>query len=197
MKVFCDKGAERKFRQEERRAARKVAVGGQRVLEMYHQCQVRGINFNCKLLFCTIHCPYKMDGWRIFLKRPVDLLHRRLACLNSKVNDNFFGKKRPLQIILSVSPSYGSSLGLLSLVDQHYNKTHSWRLLYQERSEFYSMVDLSREPVLYRPSPSSSTPPLPMAANLNNHISNTGRLFMSVLKRFLSHKMLSFRTHFV
>ena len=40
VKVFCDKGAERKFRQEERRAARKVAVGGQRVLEMYHQCQV-------------------------------------------------------------------------------------------------------------------------------------------------------------
>ena len=39
VKVFCDKGAERKFRQEERRAARKVAVGGQRVLEMYHQCQ--------------------------------------------------------------------------------------------------------------------------------------------------------------
>ena len=37
VKVFCDKGAERKFRQEERRAARKVAVGGQRVLEMYHQ----------------------------------------------------------------------------------------------------------------------------------------------------------------
>ena len=41
MKVFCDKGAERKFRQEERRAAKKVAVGGQRVLDMYHQCQVR------------------------------------------------------------------------------------------------------------------------------------------------------------
>jgi len=41
VKVFCDKGAERKFRQEERRAARKVAVGGQRVLEMYHQCQDR------------------------------------------------------------------------------------------------------------------------------------------------------------
>lgn len=41
VKVFCDKGAERKFRQEERRAARKVAVGGQRVLEMYHQCQER------------------------------------------------------------------------------------------------------------------------------------------------------------
>ena len=40
VKVFCDKGAERKFRQEERRAARKVAVGGQRVLDMYHQCQV-------------------------------------------------------------------------------------------------------------------------------------------------------------
>ena len=40
VKVFCDKGAERKFQQEERRAARKVAVGGQRVLEMYHQCQV-------------------------------------------------------------------------------------------------------------------------------------------------------------
>lgn len=39
--MFCDKGAERKFRQEERRAARKVAVGGQRVLEMYHQCQER------------------------------------------------------------------------------------------------------------------------------------------------------------
>ena len=37
VKVFCDKGAERKFRQEERRAARKVAVGGQRVLDMYHQ----------------------------------------------------------------------------------------------------------------------------------------------------------------
>merc|ERR1719234_3093768 len=41
VKVLCDKGAERKFRQEERRAARKVAVGGQRVLEMYHQCQER------------------------------------------------------------------------------------------------------------------------------------------------------------
>jgi len=41
VKVFCDKGAERKFRQEERRAARKVAVGGQRVLEMYHQPQER------------------------------------------------------------------------------------------------------------------------------------------------------------
>lgn len=41
LKVFCDKGAERKFRQEERRAARKVAVGGQRVLDMYHQCQER------------------------------------------------------------------------------------------------------------------------------------------------------------
>jgi hypothetical protein len=40
VKVFCDKGAERKFRQEERRASRKVAVGGQRVLDMYHQCQV-------------------------------------------------------------------------------------------------------------------------------------------------------------
>lgn len=39
VKVFCDKGAERKSRQEERRAARKVAVGGQRVLDMYHQCQ--------------------------------------------------------------------------------------------------------------------------------------------------------------
>ena len=37
VKVFCDKGAERKFRQEERRARRKVAVGGQRVLDMYHQ----------------------------------------------------------------------------------------------------------------------------------------------------------------
>jgi hypothetical protein len=47
VKVFCDKGAERKFRQEERRAARKVAVGGQRVLEMYHQCQVHiPYNFN-------------------------------------------------------------------------------------------------------------------------------------------------------
>jgi len=67
VKVFCDKGAERKFRQEERRAARKVAVGGQRVLEMYHQCQ--------------------------------------------------------------------------------------------ERSEFYSMVDLSRTPVLYTPQPSSAQPP--------------------------------------
>merc|ERR1711976_329613 len=41
VKVFCDKGAERKFRQEERRARRKVAVGGQRVLDMYHQCQER------------------------------------------------------------------------------------------------------------------------------------------------------------
>jgi len=41
VKVFCDKGAERKFRQEERRAARKVAAGGQRVLDMYHQCQER------------------------------------------------------------------------------------------------------------------------------------------------------------
>jgi len=41
VKVFCDKGAERKFRQEERRAARKVATGGQRVLDMYHQCQER------------------------------------------------------------------------------------------------------------------------------------------------------------
>lgn len=39
--MFCDKGAERKFRQEERRATRKVAAGGQRVLEMYHQCQER------------------------------------------------------------------------------------------------------------------------------------------------------------
>ena len=39
VKVFCDKGAERKFRQEERRATRKVAVGGQRVLEMYHQVE--------------------------------------------------------------------------------------------------------------------------------------------------------------
>ena len=41
VKVFCDKGAERKFRQEERRATRKVAAGGQRVLDMYHQCQER------------------------------------------------------------------------------------------------------------------------------------------------------------
>ena len=41
VKVFCDKGAERKFRQEERRATRKVAAAGQRVLEMYHQCQER------------------------------------------------------------------------------------------------------------------------------------------------------------
>jgi len=41
VKVFCDKGAERKFRQEERRATRKVAAGGQRVLDMYHQCQDR------------------------------------------------------------------------------------------------------------------------------------------------------------
>jgi len=41
VKVFCDKGAERKFRQEERRASRKVAAGGQRVLDMYHQCQER------------------------------------------------------------------------------------------------------------------------------------------------------------
>jgi len=41
VKVFCDKGAERKFRQEERRATRKVAAAGQRVLEMYHQCQDR------------------------------------------------------------------------------------------------------------------------------------------------------------
>ena len=46
VKVFCDKGAERKFRQEERRAARKVAVGGQRVLEMYHQPQVQGGQLN-------------------------------------------------------------------------------------------------------------------------------------------------------
>ena len=43
VKVFCDKGAERKFRQEERRATRKVAVGGQRVLEMYHQVGTVGI----------------------------------------------------------------------------------------------------------------------------------------------------------
>jgi transcription factor CP2-like protein len=69
VKVFCDKGAERKFRQEERRAAKKVAVGGQRVLDMYHQCQ--------------------------------------------------------------------------------------------DRSDFYSMVDLSRIPVLYIPSGSTSSPPLP------------------------------------
>merc|ERR1719347_1032058 len=48
VKVFCDKGAERKFRQEERRAARKVAVGGQRVLEMYHQTQERS-SFYCML----------------------------------------------------------------------------------------------------------------------------------------------------
>ena len=41
VKVFCDKGAERKFRQEERRASRKVAAAGQRVLEMYHQLQDR------------------------------------------------------------------------------------------------------------------------------------------------------------
>jgi len=41
VKVFCDKGAERKCRQEERRASRKVAAAGQRVLEMYHQCQER------------------------------------------------------------------------------------------------------------------------------------------------------------
>jgi len=41
VKVFCDKGAERKCRQEERRAARKVNVGGTRVLEMYHQSQER------------------------------------------------------------------------------------------------------------------------------------------------------------
>jgi len=72
VKVFCDKGAERKFRQEERRAARKVAVGGQRVLEMYHQCQ--------------------------------------------------------------------------------------------ERSQFYSMVDLSRTPVLYTPSPTSPAAAAPTAA---------------------------------
>ena len=53
MKVFCDKGAERKFRQEERRAARKVAVGGQRVLEMYHQVkselEIPTANINQKL----------------------------------------------------------------------------------------------------------------------------------------------------
>lgn len=41
MKVFCDKGAERKCRQEERRATKKVTVGGARVLEMYHQSQER------------------------------------------------------------------------------------------------------------------------------------------------------------
>ena len=41
VKVFCDKGAERKCRQEERRASRKVAAAGQRVLEMYHKCQDR------------------------------------------------------------------------------------------------------------------------------------------------------------
>ena len=50
MKVFCDKGAERKFRQEERRAARKVAVGGQRVLEMYHQ-----VKSELKILTANIH----------------------------------------------------------------------------------------------------------------------------------------------
>ena len=43
VKVFCDKGAERKSRQEERRAARKVAVGGQRVLDMYHQVRKKEI----------------------------------------------------------------------------------------------------------------------------------------------------------
>jgi len=41
VKVFCDKGAERKCRQEERRATKKVTVGGARVLEMYHQSQER------------------------------------------------------------------------------------------------------------------------------------------------------------
>ena len=46
VKVFCDKGAERKSRQEERRAARKVAVGGQRVLDMYHQV---------RLTLCSFH----------------------------------------------------------------------------------------------------------------------------------------------
>ncbi|XP_023323982.1 protein grainyhead [Eurytemora carolleeae] len=82
VKVFCDKGAERKFRQEERRAAKKVAVGGQRVLDMY--CY-------------GSHCIY----------------------INTKFNVVFV----------------------------------------QDRSDFYSMVDLSRIPVLYIPS-SSDTPPL-------------------------------------
>ena len=77
--MFCDKGAERKFRQEERRAARKVAVGGQRVLEMYHQVSISD-------------------------QRPA--LTTPLQC--------------------------------------------------QDRSEFYSMVDLSRSPVLYTPGPTSS-----------------------------------------
>ena len=59
VKVFCDKGAERKSRQEERRAARKVAVGGQRVLDMYHQVRIgqfstqkqysSNINFSVKI----------------------------------------------------------------------------------------------------------------------------------------------------
>jgi len=81
VKVFCDKGAERKFRQEERRAARKVAVGGQRVLEMYHQCQ--------------------------------------------------------------------------------------------ERSEFYSMVDLSKTPVLYTPQPSTAQPAQATMLGLSSGASNT------------------------
>ena len=55
VKVFCDKGAERKFRQEERRAARKVAVGGQRVLEMYHQCQV-------VRLYTDVYCTARLLG---------------------------------------------------------------------------------------------------------------------------------------
>ena len=50
VKVFCDKGAERKSRQEERRAARKVAVGGQRVLDMYHQVINTNNSQSCELI---------------------------------------------------------------------------------------------------------------------------------------------------
>ena len=104
VKVFCDKGAERKFRQEERRATRKVAVGGQRVLEMYHQVgTVVDQDINIDIL-CDVQC--------------------------------------------------------------------------QERSEFYSMVDLSKVPVLYTPSPGQQSqatilgkpqPPPPSPPSSNKH----------------------------
>merc|ERR1719367_2085864 len=79
VKVFCDKGAERKFRQEERRATRKVAAGGQRVLDMYHQCQERSEFYSMvdltrvPLLYTPSPTSHHQNnqGQNIFLSAPI------------------------------------------------------------------------------------------------------------------------------
>ena len=64
VKVFCDKGAERKSRQEERRASRKVAVGGQRVLDMYHQVSIKLCSTQKHLmLFCSVRIDQSFTLW--------------------------------------------------------------------------------------------------------------------------------------